>query len=528
MKQFAAYCRVSTDRQKDEQTIDVQKRFISEWAEKNNVAIVAWYLDDGWSGDTLERPDLDKLREEANDSLWEGVVFIDRDRLARTLSYQEYVIRELLDKSIEVIFINNPLAEDKQTRVLQQMYGIVAEMERINIAERMRKGKIHKAKSGNIVGNQAPYGYRYVLKSGNKNGYYIVNQPEAEIVKMIFHWVADEGYSMYKVIQELYARRIYPPKRKNDYWRKSGIERLIHRQDYIGTAFYNKGTAIVPKRPQQVGGYKKNKKSSRKLKSQDDWIAIPVPAIIDQELFDRAQKRLKENLLYNKRNKQYPYFLSGKVFCGCGAKRVGDGVNGHHYYRCAARIYKFPIPTKCTFEGVNAEVLDEMVWTRLLTLLSKPEVIKAQVARWQKKQDKVKFVSQDEVSQAKHALEVLVQEEDSYTQAFGAKLISFEKYKQLMNTVKAKKEAIESQTKETLLLAQEDNIDLDHIDEACKDILEDLQMITTEKKQEYMRSMIKSIYVKERSEAFIDGYIPLYTQAQNIQDESKRRNCWSS
>ncbi len=526
MKRLAAYCRVSTDRQRDEQTIDVQKTFIAEWVSKNDAVIVEWYLDDGWSGDTLERPDLDRLREDVNKNLWQSVIFIDRDRLARTLAYQEYCIRELRDKDIEVIFLNNPLADTPLERAMQQVYGIAAEIERINTAERMRKGKIHKARSGKIVGNEAPYGYRYILKVGDEDGYYVVNAVEAEIVKMIFHWVADEGFSMYKVIQELYARKIPPPKKKSEYWRKSAVERLLHREDYIGTTYYNKGMAVVPKHPQKIDGYKKIKKSSRRLKPREEWISIPAPAIINKELFEKAHQRLKENQLYNKRNKTYSYFLTGKVYCGCGSKRVGDGVNGHHYYRCAQRIYKFPLPSKCTYEGVNAEILDEMVWNKLLTLFSNPNVIKAQVLRWQKKKDKFKTISHDEISQAKHSLETLKQEEDRYTQAFGSNLISFEKFRELVDEVKAKRSAIEAQAKETLVVAQENRIDVDNIDSVCKDVMDDLRSITTEKKQKYMRSMIKSIYVKERSEALVSGYIPLYTQAQNIQDEPKRRNCW--
>ena len=88
MKKVAAYCRVSTDRQKEEQTIEVQRTFIREWQDKNDATIVEWYLDDGWSGDTLERPDLDRLRDDVSKGLWDAVVFIDRDRLARTLAYQ--------------------------------------------------------------------------------------------------------------------------------------------------------------------------------------------------------------------------------------------------------------------------------------------------------------------------------------------------------------------------------------------------------------------------------------------------------
>lgn len=521
MKRIAAYCRVSTDRQKDEGTIEEQYPPIEEWASKNNYTIVSWYKDDGWSGELLARPDLDRLRDDANKKLWEAVVFIDRDRLARKLSLQELIIDELRDKNIEIFFLNEPLADNPEGRIMQQIKGVFAEYERAKITERMRRGKIHKAKSGKIVGNVAPYGYTYIKKTGDKeDGYYVVNEPEAEIVKMIFHWVADEGYSMYRVIQELYSRKIPPPKNKTDHWRKSAIERLIHRQDYIGTSFYNKGGSVIPKHPQTVNGYKKIKKSSRKLKPRDEWIAIPAPAIIDFELYERAQNRLKENQLYNKRNKTYNYFLSGKVWCGCGSKRVGDGVNGHHYYRCAQRIYKFPLPDKCTYEGVNAQILDEMVWNNMLKLFTNPDLIKDQFIKWQKKQDKFKVASRHELSQAKHALEVLDEEEDRYIQAFGSKLISFEKYKERIEAVKAKKAAIEEQTKEAVIT--EDPMNIDDIELVCKEVMDDLSTITAEKKQKYMRSMIKSIYVKERSEALVNGYLPLYTQAQNIHYEPKR------
>jgi len=333
---------------------------------------------------------------------------------------------------------------------------------------------------------------------------------------MIFHWVADDGYSMYKVIQELYARKISPPKRKSEYWRKSAIERLLNRHDYIGTTYYNKGMAVVPKHPQHVGGYKKIKKSSRKLKPREEWIEIPVSPILDRNLFEKAHQRLKENQLYSKRNKTYKYFLSGKVFCAC-----------HHYYRCAQRIYKFPLTTKCTYDGVNAEILDEMVWNRLLAMLSNPQVIKGQVARWEKKQSKINSISHNDIAGAKQALTTLLEEEDRYTKAFGSQIITFERFKVLIDEVKAKRKVIEAQIKETLEVNQENKINTDNIEIVCREVMEDLKTITDEKKQKYLRNLIQSIYVKERNEAFVNGCIPLYTQAENIQYEPKRRYRWS-
>lgn len=527
LKKVAAYCRVSTERQAEEQTIDVQKRFIQEWADSHDAVITKWYCDDGWSGDTLVRPELDNLRGEVGSGVWDAVVFIDRDRLARTLSYQEYVIRELLEKTIDVIFLNNPLAEDRQTRVLQQMYGIVAEMERINIAERMRKGKIHKAKSGKLVGHQAPYGYRYHLKSGSEDGYFEVNKAEAEIVKMIFNWVADEGYSMRKVVMRLYELGIKPPKEKKDSWAKSSIARMLNRQDYIGKSFYNRMEAVVPRNPMNHEKYKRVKKSSRKARPKTDWLEIPVPRIIDDELFYRAKQRMNENFLYGKRNKVYEYLLSGKVMCACGAKRVGDGVREHHYYRCAARIYNYPVSTeKCKYEGVNAEVLDAMVWNKLLELLAEPSLIKSQAQKWNDKQGKTMDKSQDEIKRLKGVLETLTDAEKRYTRAYATKLIDFEQYKNEMKEVKAKKETIESKIKDFNEQAPDDAVNLDSFESVCDTIYYSIKHSVASEKQEYLRNLIVSIYVKERRNALVNGHIPVSVQAQNVGYESISRNYW--
>lgn len=523
VKKVAAYCRVSTERQAEEQTIDVQKRFIQEWADANNATITQWYCDDGWSGDTLDRPELDNLRSEVGSGVWDAVVFIDRDRLARTLSYQEYVIRELLEKTIDVIFLNNPLAEDRQTRVLQQMYGIVAEMERINIAERMRKGKIHKAKSGKLVGHHAPYGYKYHLKSGTEDGYFEIYEPEAEIVRMIFRWVADEGYSMRRVVMRLYELGIKPPKGKRDSWAKSSIARMLNRQDYIGISFYNRMEAVVPRNPMTHGKYKRVKKSSRKARPKTEWLEIPVPRIIDDELFARAKQRMQENFLYGKRNKSYDYLLTGKVMCACGAKRVGDGVRDHHYYRCAARIYNYPVSTeKCKYEGVNAEILDAMVWNKLLELLAEPSLIKLQAQKWNDKQGKTIDKSQEETKRLKGVLETLTDAEKRYTRAYATKLISFEQYKSEMKEVKSKKDALELKIQDFVEKAHNDAVNLDSFENVCDTIYHSLKY--TEDRQEYLRNLIVSIYVGERRKALVNGRIPLISQAQNIQYESISRD----
>lgn len=517
--------RTSTERQKDEQTIGVQKGLIETWAEENEAEIVDYYLDDGWSGELLARPELDRLRDDANKDLWDAVVWVDRDRVARKLSYQELIIDELREKRKDVIFLTEPLAIDPEGRILQQIKGVFAEYEKIKIAERMRRGKIRKARDKKLIGHHAPYGYKYILKTQEREGYFEIIESEAEIVRMVFHWVADEGFSIYRVVQELYKRGIAPPKKKKEHWTKSSVNRMLNRKDYIGISYYNRNEAVVPRNPIKIEKYKRVKKSSRRVRPEEDWFEIPVPRIIDDELFYRAKQRMKENFLYGKRNKKYEYLLTGKVMCACGAKRVGDGDKDHHYYRCAARIYNFPIEgEKCEFEGVNAEILDAMTLNKVLELLAQKTLIKSQAERWSEKQVETTDNSQEKLKRLENTLETLTDEEKRYTRAYGAKLMSFEQYRQEMQEVKAKRESIELEVNSFNERRPDTEINLDNFEDICDTLFYSLKHSLPERKKELLRELIVSIYIKERRNALVNGRIPLLTQAQNVGYESISRN----
>lgn len=526
-KNFAAYCRVSTEGQKDEKTIDSQEMEIKEWADKNEVTIVEWYKDDGWSGDMLARPDLDKLRDDANKGLWRGVISCDPDRIARRYSYQELIKDELLEKGLEVICIHQATAVTNEDKILQGFQGLFAEYERAKIAERMRRGKIRKAKEERLIGHHAPYGYRYILKNQGKDGYFEVYEPEAEIVRMVFGWVAYQGYSIHKVVKELYAMKIPPAKKKSERWVKSSVARMLNREDYIGTSYYNRREAIIPKNPIKVEKYRKVKKTSRRMRPKEEWYAIPVLPIIDKDLFDLAHQRMRENFLYGKRNKSYDYLLTGKVMCACGARRVGDGVREHHYYRCAARIYNYPVATdKCKYEGVNAEILDVMVWNKTLELFAQKTLVKSQAQRWNDKQTMTADTSQDELGRLGIALEKLRDEEKRYVKAFGSKLIEFNQFEENMKDVKAKREAIELQMKEYSEKMPTEAVNLESFDDICDTLYHSMKYAPASERQELMRNLIVSICVGERRKALVNGRIPVSVQAQNIGYESISRDYW--
>jgi len=526
IKKVAAYCRVSTDRQKEEQTVEVQKTFINKWASGNKAEIVKWYIDDGWSGDILERPSLMELLEDINKDIWDGIVFLDRDRIARNVGIQELVFREFRDKAKSLYCVTYPMPDTDEDNALQQVLAVFSELERKKIARRMLQGKIHKAETGKLVGHTAPYGYRYIPKVGEIEGHFEVYQPEAEIVRVIFHWVADEGYSMRGVVRELYKRKIPSAKGKTR-WVKSSVERLLNREDYIGTSYYNRRMAVVPRHPQKVNGYKKIKKSSRVVRPKEEWIAIPVPLIIDKELFEKAHKRLQENQIYNWRNKKYDYLLVNKIFCKCGYRRIGDGVKDHHYYRCTQKIYKFPFTDKCTYtSGVNAEILDTVVWNKLVSLIAEKQLIKRQAERWKAKLDKTTTKSFGSQDRLKIALEKLGDEEKRLLQAYTTNLINFEGFKKSAEEIKAKKELLQSEIIKLESRIPDEEVSLDSFEDICESMFYALKYADVTKKREYIKNLIVSIYVGERRKALVNGRIPLIAQGQNIQDVLISRDSW--
>ena len=113
---IATYARVSTARQEEERTIEVQLGALRDFAREHGYTIVKEYIDDGWSGDILARPSLDQLREDAKKKIWQAVLIYDPDRLARRYSYQELVMDELRDMGLEVIFITVPSPKNSEEK----------------------------------------------------------------------------------------------------------------------------------------------------------------------------------------------------------------------------------------------------------------------------------------------------------------------------------------------------------------------------------------------------------------------------
>lgn len=391
IKFVVTYSRVSTSLQEDQQTIQNQIISMDEFAEKNNLKIVQVYKDEGWSGDNLARPGLDQLRQDAKKRLWDAVLIYDPDRLARRGAWQELVKEELLEFGIDTLFVTVPPPKNDEDIIMYKMRGIFSEYERMKIKERFRIGKATRVKGGFVLTTEAPYGFDYIVNTGKKGtaeyvvGHYVINKYEAGNVEMMFYWVDVEGLTLRAIVRRLQELNIKPRKSTRGVWSTSTLSSLFRNRTYIGEAHYGASYATAPINPTNKDKFRKVKKSSRRMKPRDQWIAvIKVPAIIDEDLFNRVGLKLKKNFELLGRNKKNNYLLAGKIWCTCGRRRAGEGPqHGKHlYYRCTDRVNSFPLPRKCHEKGMNARISDAAIWNRLKTILSSPELLLEQVERW--------------------------------------------------------------------------------------------------------------------------------------------------
>jgi site-specific DNA recombinase len=164
MTSVAMYARVSSERQKKDETIGSQTAALRAHAQALGLEVVEeWvFQDEGHSGATLIRPALERLRDLVAGVGVDVVLCYSPDRLARKFAYQALLIEEFARAGTRVQFVNGPRGDSPEDQLLVQFQGMFAEYEKAQIIERYRRGKAHRARTGSVnVLSGAPFGYRY-------------------------------------------------------------------------------------------------------------------------------------------------------------------------------------------------------------------------------------------------------------------------------------------------------------------------------------------------------------------------------
>ena len=238
MTTAAIYARVSSARQREEQTIGSQTGALWEAAERWGLEVPAdWvFEDEGYSGATLIRPALERLRDLAAQVPVDVVLCYSPDRLARRYAYQALLIDEFFRAGTEVRFVKGPRAETPEDELMIQFQGMIAEYERAQIAERTRRGKAHRARAGltNVLGG-APYGYRYVRRSESADARYEIVEDEARIVRELFRRYIEDHLPMAELVRWLEAEGV-PTSTGKARWDRSTIRGMLRNPAYAGAS----------------------------------------------------------------------------------------------------------------------------------------------------------------------------------------------------------------------------------------------------------------------------------------------------
>jgi site-specific DNA recombinase len=534
MKRAAFYVRVSTDKQADEKTWETQifelKRSIEQ--DGNILADGCEYMDESWSGAILERPALDLLRQDAKAEKFDILYVYDRGRLARKFVYQEIVIEELNNLGIEFKSLHDVNGTTPEEQLMGNVMGVFHEYERIKIAERFRLAKLNKVRNGALLGYNPPYGYNYIPVKGKgvakTNGRFVINEEEARVVRLIFDWVAVECISLREVIRRLYDMGIKPRKGKRDVWTKGPVVRLLRNESYIGKHYYYKSESCLPKDPTKNEGkkyrHRHTNKTSRKVRDKEEWLMVECARIIEDELFFKAQEQLGLNAKFAQRSKKNEYLFGGLVWCVCGAKRVGEGVNGKTYYRCTDRLHNFPLPRVCKEGGVNVSVMDAAAWQRLSALLTDPSLVERQIKNYTDHQIAT-LENEAKGVEVTRGLKALDEEERRYVKMYGQGMMSESIFEEQMQSIIKRRNAL----KQAQMKPQGNNLAMvKSLDPTMlvKPFADFMQNLDYKGKVFTVRKIVDKV-VATKEEVTICGFIPVLEApaAEKLGLHAKYRDC---
>ncbi|WP_117196292.1 recombinase family protein [Rhizobium terrae] len=393
MKTAAIYARVSSEQQKEENTIASQTAALVVFAHDQGYSVPdEWVIEDeGFSGASLLRPGLERLRDLAAEGHIQAILIHSPDRLSRKYAYQVLLMEEFARHGVETIFLKAPRSDTPEDQLMLQFQGMIAEYERAQILERSRRGKRHRAKAGEVsVLCGAPFGYRYIRKTSDAPARYEIDTAEAEVVRLVYDKYTVDGLSI-GAIARLLREMGVPTRRRTTRWERSVVWAMLRNPAYKGTACFNKtqiGSRQKVTRPfRLLGRAVHGEKSSGHERPRDEWIEIPVAAIVSDETFAVAAERLADNKRFAPRRTIEPSIVQGLVSCrkcGYALSRTSTRSSARkiHYYRClGSDAWRHLCGAVCDNKPIRQDLLDQVVWQEVIRLIEDPTLIQDELDR---------------------------------------------------------------------------------------------------------------------------------------------------
>jgi site-specific DNA recombinase len=301
------------------------------------------------------------------------------DRFARSLAKQLIVEEELRRAGVEIDYVLGEYPDTPEGNLNKNIKAVIAEYERLKIAERTTRARRRMAREGHVVVRKTtPFGYRTVEKDGKRE--FAIREEEARTVRLIYKLYTEgdgqhEPMSMYGIIEYLSQARIptwsdlrdNPGGRKQrgyGQWNKRTVAQILENETYAGIWHYAKLREAT---------------TSRIVNPREEWIPVKVPAIVSRETWEAAQRKREENKHRGIRIPGRNFLFRQRAKCGhCGAPmwahtHVDAGVV-RKYYRCTASHARSGYVRRCAqTKGFRADYLDTAIWHWIKEWLSDPE-----------------------------------------------------------------------------------------------------------------------------------------------------------
>ncbi|WP_018086440.1 recombinase family protein [Desulfurispora thermophila] len=453
MNRVAVYARVSSEDQAERGTIENQIEFAAKYCDLHQLEIIEWYKDDGVTGTIPleQRPEGQRLLEDAKKRKFDLLLIYRLDRLGRSARIILNAVYELEQHGVKIRSMTEPFdTGDPNGRFLLTVLAGVADLERETILERMWHGANRAARAGKWLGGIVPYGYRV-----NEDGYLEINEDplpgmdmsEADVIRLIYRLVAEEGYSTIKVADYLNAlgvppayvkdgRQVKRGKRKVNtagIWRPARVRNMIVNPTYKGIHYYGRRT---------------NKKR--------ELIPREVPAIVSEEIWEKAQQVLRENQLEAVKNSKHrQYLLRGLIKCGiCGLTYHGTAFGGPGgkpkvYYVCGGKTaYRGPLQGRCTSKNVPAEWIEDLVWQECVNFIENPGEAIQELAATMEVRKSQRAALEAEKQKALMALNEKEAEKQSILDLYRKRIISSLDVEQQLQKITQERKALEERVRE--------------------------------------------------------------------------------
>ena len=369
---LAIYSRVSTMIQVSTGTsLEGQVELCYKKAKELNINksdILPPFIEKGETGEDIDRPKMNEIRKMVSEGIITKFMCIDPDRLSRDMTDKLIVCKEFEKYEVDIIFVDSEYSNTPEGQLFFNMRSAIAQFELQQIKKRTTRGRLQAVeKHGKIMPMRvAPYGYNLI------DGKLIINEKEEEFVKLIYKWYIYDNLTMRQIGEKLYNLGAIPKRGESKNWGASSILRILSSEIYIGNYYYNK------RKTQKIKGEKTKSGKAKKeytFRDESQWLKVEIPAIIDIETYQLAQKQKEKNTKHAG-NAKHNYLLKSLLKCECCGRiwncvsypgKMNKETGKKMTYPCYRCPNMFPKKygdgvKKCESKSIRTDMLDDYVW----------------------------------------------------------------------------------------------------------------------------------------------------------------------